>query len=521
MQVSRLVLSTAIILCVAGCCSSPRGSAVSAADGVASFREGLGDGQNALMSLHSLSIEPGAVVGLPRRTSGSNSAIVEYTDGPDSYLRVETYGKHLTETEMGSIRTAVDSLTGQIGQQLAARVNASRSTNEQASISESIASAQAERDKTFAQLQSRTSDIAELVVRQGDLRRQAAEATGQLQVTEQALNALRSKPEVKDSTFAIASIETLSTARQTQAALEAKVTSLQRELDTVSGEIEPKQVSLNALTQSLQAQNDALTSLQAKDAQAAATTSKLQSAAADGEEQLRKLQIALTEALKKPNVVVFRWNANQDQNQSGSVTGLFGAGATGSASAHRSRNDAVGGYAVMNGFRRIRLVVGQDFRANVGTGAVPALGALANASGVRLGRGAVVTSVIQTREIMYFTAEDIDENLRASIEAKIDQSQALTPEQKLEIQAKLAADYRSLQSVQSSGYFTSPDVRMIRMDWGKLRTDPLDLLPDPMDIPPTKESPTKGWITVHAVTTSVDEIVAHQVEAMPNSSPPK
>lgn len=493
---------------LAGCPSAPRQSAVTASDGVASFRESIGTSQDMLMSLHSLSLEPGAVVRLPDRAKWTNSAIVEHSGEDKSYLRVETYGMHMTSGEMGKIRASVDNLTSMIGRQLASRLEAARSENARDVKDKDVSIAVKQRDATLSEQNQLKNEVKQLETQVNQKQSERNTLESKIQAASEKIRfAIANQP--ADESLKAFTAKTAAEAQRELGDLQANAKSVDASLATGTKELDAKRSQLNIAGERLKAQEAMVAQLQstAKDATTAATQTK--AATASGDDELRKTQRELAAALEKPNVVVFRWNADQDQNQSGAFSGIFSSSVTGKGSVNRSRNDTAGGYAVMNGFRRIRLVIGEDFRTSTANDAVTALGAMAESTGLRPSKGTIVTSVIQTRELMYFTTEELSDELQASLEAKL-KANNLTPEQKAEIEAKLAADYRSLRSIQNSGYFSSPDIQKVPIDWQRLRTNPVAMLPDPMDDASVTGTRAKGWITVHAVTASIQDILAQR-----------
>lgn len=471
-------------LSLAGCgvvlfsCAPASPPRLHAGDVIIGSRSELGGGQTSVMSLHSLAIEPGVTVMLPvdKQKQFSPAAMVEHTDAPESHLRVETFDARLDAAQMRAIRTAVDELTGSIGAQFSNRLSVYRAEAERraAATAEDESRREAEEARK-AEDRRRMEELQNERLRLESLRKAIEKAAeGQVKDTE---------------------IEALSTMRQ-------------------PSDIPPPAGGAPQAPPPAERQETSARRAAAEDA-----ITKANDTVRTTDEELKQLQRDLTSALSMPNVVVFRWNAGEAEAQGFNLLGA----ASGQSDTKRKES----GYAVMNGLRRVRLVVGKDFE-NVAGQAVAATAMAELARNQRLvqdKRGVVVTSVLQTRQLMYFTSEDLDEQLRARLDIEAETlASGLTPAELKELKLKLSQDLLRLRSIQSSGYFDSPRVDMIPIaEWRTVRnsTDK-PLLPHRGEIGDAVGQVTdsstdplahRDWITVHAVTTTVQELLAQRVAA--------
>lgn len=194
-------------------------------------------------------------------------------------------------------------------------------------------------------------------------------------------------------------------------------------------------------------------------------------------------------------------------NQASLATG--GGNLFGRAGGSSKRDERRVGYAVLNGLRRVRLVVGNDFAPSSTRGLdAKALGELSKAEALLTSDGtAVVTSVLQTKEIMFFTAEDLDASLRAKLEAKLDdlRGTGLTDSEKDELELKIELEIARASSLQNSGYFSGPNVQMIPIDsWSSIWDGSRGLSQSVND---NSGSVASNWITIHAITTDIESLL--------------
>jgi phage shock protein A len=472
-------------------------------DGVVSFRKDLGGNQSGLMSLHSLSVDPGNVLKLPNAKRGTNSAIIEHTPEAQSYLRIETYAPNMSQQEMESIRSSVDSLTRNIGTQLATRIQEAKARQLAAESQNQAASAKDEADKAEAEAKSIDKQLDEIRTKENE----RVKKLGGLNERLNTFKGLRSVgPESTTLTpqerEALADLAEATKKLETE---EAQAAESREQLESRKQALLQKATDQKAIATREQGIANVATD-QAQSATEARTTS-------DGE--IRKNQEALLKALSKPNAVVFRWNAEDDSSSSAAVSGFFGSGSA-SGKASKAKNEKAGGYAVMNGFRRVRLIIGEDFRTSQPTDAVSSLGELSNSLGLRYGGGVIVTSVIQTRELMYFTSEDLEAAISAQVSVQIDAA-PIPDAQKSELKASLQFELRRLQSIENSGYLTAPNIQKVPLDWKIWNTTPATPGEPVAEVvsPPLRE---KGWITVHAITSTLPEILAQRVKSDPTAA---
>lgn len=420
---------------------------ITALDGLVSSRSGVGSGQTALMNLHSLAVEPGVLVRLPSNNGrATSSALVEHTSADNSYLRVETYEANADATAMKNIRTAIEKITFSIGKQMSDRV-----------------------EKAKAASLDRKADAE--------------------------LNTVKKQAEVANAKET-EKVEAEKTQRINEAVANGAASDAIRAL---ADSLPSKAVDMNAMVKVNSAQ---ATATEAKTRSDTATSS-----AKATEQTLNDDQEKLSAALSLPNIVVFRWNTGDNDS---AALDLFGKSET-QAQEKRLTN----GYAVLNGIRRVRLVVGEDLVSGKGgspnSTAAVTLGGLAKAGELASShRGVIVTSVLQTREIMYFTAEDLEQSLREKLDLKVSDlmGTGLTPEEiaNLKIQAEL--DLLRLRSIQNSGYFSKPRIDMIKIDdWGRIRHEANKILPPARGSTGLDELSGPDWITIHAVVTTVDALL--------------
>lgn len=452
---------------IAGCGSTFRADGqIESLDGVIASRRGIGQSQDALFSLHSLALEPGVVVRLPPETKRATpSAIVEHTDADNSYLRVETFAPDAnSKADLAEIRNAIDAIVGGIASQFAGRIQLSRAEVAKREAEDAVTRAQQateEEAKSLRVLEDKRLDIEskrlEIERRRMDLRSTMKGSD------EDALLALPPLPPVSAGTQIRASgVEDGSM------------------LAAASSRLSQATTRVTAASEGV------------------ARAGNEQTGAAD---RLRK-------ALNTPNVFVFRWTAAR-KDEGGVDLKPFAYGST-------STKELITGYAVMNGMRRVRLVVGKDFESLAGSGSAQALGALANVPG-----GSIVTSVIQTKEVMYLTAEDLDSQLAAQLELKASTLvEGLSPAdiQALKLQAK--ADLLRLRSLENTGYFTAPRVDMISIaQWADLRNNVTKPLPPDRGASGRESTFDPDWITVSAVTADIQSILAQRQTVQSTTSP--
>ncbi len=483
-RTTRLNISLALLLMTAagltfGCAQNP--PAIRSLDGIAHSRERIDPTQNVLMSLHSLSVDPGTTLVLPadnRRATAS--ALVEHTSGETSYLRIETFEATASEQDMKTIRTTLDDLTRAIGGELRARIRANESLIAKEQAKQQVAEAKAEKNTKEAEKKALDVEVKAKQSKLKDVRN------------------------LKDTVLKKDNVPSNSLLSEV-----AGLSAIEAELQAESQKLESKSSEKNAeLMEAGRKMEAAERALQAADSSAKAEIADADKNDADFSEK----QKALLQALSNPNIVVFRWNDIVRDQQAGGIAGTFQNVIAAQGKFEKDATKELTGYGVMNGFRRVRLVVGQDLvKGNANWKQLSAI------AGLRGNDGVVVTSVIQTRELMYLSGQDLSESLRAKLDALAGKNNLSDGEIssvldgtglsgrdkiKVEIQAKLD----SLKSLQNNAYLSSPRRVMIPIDWKALRAEPGSLLDKKTEADPR----FSGWITIHAVTTKLDELMSQR-----------
>lgn len=360
------IISILALTVAAGMLAACRSNApaVRSLDGIAHSRERIDPTQSVLMSLHSLSVDPGTTLLLPADNRyATGAAIIEHTDAPTSFLRIETFEAHATQGDMKTIRTALDDLTRSIGTELRQRIAAREALAAAAATRKSADEAEAKKNAAVAEKQAVEKEL-------GNVKKQLGE-----------IQTLKSESMIKNRT-----------ANESFAPQLSQFTAVEKQLVEETSELQKKIAEKDAGVQSASKDLDRAK----KKIDAAETAAKENEAAADKEDNdFKEKQKDLLEALSKPNIIVFRWNDAVRDQQVGGIAGSFQKIFVGQADVKRDATKELTGYGVMNGFRRIRLVVGQDLVK--GHGDWKQLAAIA---GLRGSDGVVVTSVIQAREIM-------------------------------------------------------------------------------------------------------------------------
>jgi len=461
--------------------------AVRSLDGIAHSRERIDPTQSVLMSLHSLSVDPGTTLLLPTDNRyATGAAIIEHTEGPTSYLRIETFEAKATQQNMKDIRTALDDLTRSIGTELRQRIAAREALAAGAVARKAAEDAEAKKNAAVAEKQAVEKELGDVKQRLGDVQKNMIET-----------------------------INKRSTPTETFAPQFNQITAVEKQLIEQSTELQMKIAEKDLGVQSASKSLAQAT----KKVEAAETAAKESETAADKEDDaFKKKQEKLLDALSQPNIIVFRWNDVVRDQQVGGIAGAFQKFFVGQADVKRDSTQELTGYGVMNGFRRIRLVVGQDIIKGHCDWKQ-----LAGIAGLRGSDGVVVTSVIQTREIMYLSGEDLDKTITAKLEAlagknlSTDETSAVLTGSGISntdtIRVQLQAKLDSLRSLQNNAYLSSPRRVVLPIKWSELRKDPGSFLDvDQVNCKTVSVTPHgfTGWITVHAVTTKLDEIMAQR-----------
>lgn len=461
--------------------------AVRSLDGIAHSRERIDPTQSVLMSLHSLSVDPGTTLLLPADNRyATGAAIIEHTDAPTSYLRIETFEANATQQNMKDIRTALDDLTRSIGTELRQRIAAREALAAGAVARKAAEDAEAKKNAAVAEKQAVEKEL-------GDAKKRLVD-----------IQTLKNDSMIKNRT-----------PNESFAPQLSQFTLVEKQLIEESAELQNKFAEKDAGVLSASKSLAQAT----KKIEAAETAAKESEKAADKEDaDFKKKQKDLLEALSQPNIIVFRWNDAVRDQQVGGIAGAFQKIFVGQADVKRDSTKELTGYGVMNGFRRIRLVVGQDIVKGHGDWKQ-----LAGIAGLRGSDGVVVTSVIQAREIMYLSGEDLDETITAKLEAlagknlPTEETNAVLTGSGISntdtIRVQLQAKLDSLRSLQNNAYLSSPRRVLLPINWPELRKDPEKLLDvDQVNNKKVSESSSRftGWITIHAVTTKLDEITAQR-----------
>ncbi len=500
MNTRQTRIAAITLLCSAGllggCALFGGPATIRAVDGITSSRQRIDPTQSILLSLHSLSIDPGTALALPTENRHwAATALIEHTASEESYLRIETFEAHAEEKDMRAIRTAMENLTRAVEEDVGNRIRKVASLVDTIKAKERKADA----DQRVAEAERAIAAATEEKGKAEAAKTEAVNLNKQLNFRLEKLAEVSKMRQPSESEIRAFTGGTKLPAAEAEdlAAFDAAIKEKEQ---IVAAKQNEKAEAVKAAAAAQNAVSEAATA-----AKNAATAQE------ETARSFREQQTALLDALSKPNVVVFRWNEGSRDQVTGGIAGAFRAVFVGSGSASSDRQRELTGYGVMNGFRRVRLVVGNDFERD-SKKHNSSWQKLAEIVGLRGSDGAIVTSVIQAREVMYLTGEALDEKFKAKLDAAVDAtkvSAALSPEDKAEIKASLETKIDRLRSLQNNAYLRAPKRQMVAInDWVKLRADPgasLDLSSG--SFRSVDKSLADGWITVHAVTTTLDEVM--------------